>query len=102
MAQLLYDETCGLCRTLAVWIERRSSGQLVALGAQAAEQLCVIEDDGARHEGIAAWQKVLELYPDLRGLHWAASRLGLARETARVLERTATLARRFCWTCRRL
>jgi len=116
---VLFDADCGFCRSLAELAARRAAGALSFISWQEfqvsdaarqglpPEQLARPADrlrvyaEGALVEGESAWAFLLERHRDLAGLDWLAARLGLTRETAKVLNRSGELLRRLCSRCRR-
>ena len=118
---VLFDADCLLCRNFAHWGERRAGkalqfqGWQTFLATEAATHLAEtmgnlhelppdklrVIDSGQIFSGPAAWQRLLELHPDFKGLHWLAERLGLTAPTARALEKAGAWAQRLCLTCGR-
>ena len=122
-SKVLYDDACPLCRALAALVERRAEGMLDfqswqaywqqgsgsdlgALGSLPPDAIpppdrIHIVVDGQIIAGVAAWEYIVALHPDFAGLSWMASRLGLSREIAQVVQSTAKFLRRFCRRCPR-
>jgi predicted DCC family thiol-disulfide oxidoreductase YuxK len=105
---LLYDGDCNLCRSLAQWIHRHShqywqteSWQAYAArhSLDSSPHLLRIAVGNELLEGEQAWLYLLEQDPKLRQFHWAAARLGLARPTAKLAQRTGRWLKRLCRSC---
>ena len=113
---IYYDKDCSLCRSLALFVEKRTKafrveswqnavaamkqeGDLEDSLAQA-DRLRVLLDDETLLEGDAAWSYLLENYEGLSSLQWMFDRLDVSSYTAgRWLEQTGHLARRLCRSC---
>ncbi len=117
---VLYDGDCVLCQSLAKWVERQGrvevkvdswqnffdqSGvvygpQLQGLGWDRTCPNLRALVNGELMEGVAAWAVIISVMPELRGLHWLASRLGLTGVVAKVVNSTSHAGRRLCRSCR--
>lgn len=117
---VLYDGDCALCQTLGKWVERQGRAEVQVdswqnffdhSGAVYGSQLKELGWNrtcpnlrallnGELMEGAAAWAVIIGLMPELRGLHWLASRLGLTGVVAKVVNSTSHAGRRLCRSCR--
>jgi hypothetical protein len=105
---IYYDEDCTLCKSLALFVEKRTkaftvqSWQEASQEAGPVEQLRIRLENGELLEGVAAWTHLVEHYEGLRSLQWMFDRLGVpAATTGHILSQTGQMARRLCGGCGR-
>ena len=112
--QVIYDDTCALCRSLAAFGRERAGQKLTFISwtefrqGPAASKFRDLPDtpeslmlwDGLQLQvGPAAWELLLRWHPDLKSLGWLAARVGLTKPVAASLNLTSSLLRRFCPGC---
>jgi hypothetical protein len=112
---ILYDDECLMCNNLAIFASRRSENKLrfeawqefvkappedfpKDLLSQPADQLRVWTGSEV-YEGKLAWEFLLETFPDLRGVSWMAEKLGLHKQTARVIQAMGKGLKLACFRC---
>ncbi len=113
---ILFDQECPLCRFLAELIQKKSTKassytpwQVFLKDPPLFFQEKIPEDfqftsigvwiNNELYEGPRAWQYILEHEPQLTSLNWAAEKLGLQKETAKLLHYGGRLAKSFCFHC---
>ena len=112
--QVIYDDSCALCRSLAAFGRERSSQKITFISwsefrqGSAAEKFRDLPEtpeslmlwDGLQLQaGPDAWEMLLRHHPDLKSLGWLAARIGLTRGVAASLNLSSSLLRRFCPGC---
>ena len=55
--------------------------------------------EGTLFEGPAAWEKIIAAFPELNGVQWLATRLGLTGALAKTVDQAAKVTRRWCRSC---
>jgi predicted DCC family thiol-disulfide oxidoreductase YuxK len=115
-AVVLFDAECIVCKNLAGFVARRSTGdRFIAwqeFVASAEGQSILSSQQLSQHadrlrvwtgkqllEKEDAWLFLMERNRDLAGLNWLASQIGLSVTLARSMEKAGSMVRRLCWRC---
>lgn len=103
---LIYDDSCLLCKNLAVLVGVRDKTIRIVPWSQYDKtskqpiKLTVIGPEQKIYQDEQAFAFLLENHKDLRSLAWLAEKLGFREKTAKLLATTSSLFRKgFCIDC---
>jgi len=108
---VLYDDDCYLCRSFSALAGKLVKEEMIFESWQSYKQrsdseldsdkLRVLLTTGELIEAEQAWEWLLKEHPNLKPLGWMAEKLGITKQTAKLIRKSGDTLRIFCRKCKK-